>query len=290
MLQNIDYESASISILKEYNNTNNKECLCRLYNMHKGLFYKVVQKFTPFMEIDDLLQECYFALIKAVEGYQEKKGSFTNYLATVTNNYLYRSILKTSYLPEYMQSLIKSYLSLMEDLKEKGNNNPSDSIIINALNISPETLQTIKKAISIKNIMSLEAPINDEGLTIGDIVKSSQHLEEDCISAAFQEEVKYRVWDCIYQLSVKDQYYIINRYIEEKTYKEIDNARSVAATRMKTEKAFKRLRKIGQVQLSSLKDEYIYNRAIHGGVNQFKRTWTSSTERIILKAEERGRL
>ena len=36
-----------------------------LYSQYRGLIYKICEKYQPYAEIDDLMQEAYFALMDA---------------------------------------------------------------------------------------------------------------------------------------------------------------------------------------------------------------------------------
>ena len=290
MFAMIDYEAISLSHIQEFRRTGNKEELLKLYNLHKKLFYKLAAKYSFLMDQEDILQECYIALEKAVNDYQEEKGSFTAYLPVTINNILYRTIQQTNNnIPEYMTSLIKRYFSLLASLEE--NIKPSDTWIAGQLNISLETLNTVYIAITAQNITSLNISLDneEEGETLEDITPSNYNLEEACINDLFAEEVKERVNECISLLSASDQELITKHYIQEQTYKEIDPTKSITRTKQKVDKAFRRLQRVGKVKLEPLHREYIYTKTVKsGGLQSFRRTWTSPTERIILRMEEKG--
>lgn len=283
----VNYEQLSITYLKGYKKTQANDYLLKLYNLHKGLFKAIIKRYTFLMDQEDLLQECYFSLIKAVEEYQEEKGSFIKYLASTTNNHLYRSIKKQNGdFPEYMQPLIKKYLSLLDSFKDQGINPPEDNMIALMLNISIETLHSIYKAISIKNCISLNAPIDEEGATLEDITTSDYNLEENCIDNLFTEEVKDRVHQCINELSETDQELIRKKYIDGMSLSEIDPDRSISANKQKVDKAFRRLQRIGKIKLAAINEEYVYTKGLkRTGLTYFKNTGTSSIEAIIIESE-----
>lgn len=286
MFAMIDYEQQSILLLSEYKNTGQKECLQQLYILHKNLFYRISSNYKMYMELEDLLQECFFALLKAVEGFQEEKGSFTKYLAKVTQSHLYRYTQKDSLLPAYMATLIKSYNAIMSDLAGSGIT-LNDKQLAYKLEISEDTLKLLYKAMAAKSPISLNTPIDEDDVTLIDITPSEYNLEDSCINDLFVDEVQERVNECIKELSEEDQELIKKRYIEEMTLAEIDPTKSIARNRQRTDRAFKRLQKIGKIKLARLNEEYIYYKGLKGvGVNTFMNTWTSSTERIILNAEK----
>ena len=290
MVAMMDYEQTSLLYIQEYNRTGNKEELLKLYNLHRRLFYKISLRFSFLLDQEDILQECYIALVKAVEGFQEEKGDFTKYLAKTTNQYLFRIIQENnSILPEYMTRLINQYYSLLEELEAQGLEKPKDSYIAYRLNIPEETLKSLYLALSARNTTSLDIPLDteEEGETLEDITPSPYNLEEACINDLFTEEIKERVNECISLLSEADQELIKKRYIEEMALSEIDPDKSTSRNKQRVDKAFRRLQRIGQIKLASMHREIIYNKALQSnGAEQYNRTWTSSTERIVLQMEE----
>ena len=281
-------EILNLSYLKEYQATRNNYYLGKLYTLNRGLFYRICNRYTAYNELNDLLQECYFALVLAVEKYQEEEGSFYNYLAAVTRSYLYRFSIASNIAkyPEYLQKQIKRYFEFLEAYEEAKGQRPTDKQIIIALGITPEALQNIYKAVNFKNIKSFSEPINEETL-LEDILPEDFNLEETCLEELHKEEIKERVWECIRKLSEEDQELIKKRFIDELTYKEINPNVSTVRTRQKVNKAFIRLQRNAEA-LKPLYDEIIENKAVNRSLNsvaRFRRTWESSTETIIFQQE-----
>lgn len=283
-----DYELLNLSYLKEYQATQNNYYLGKLYKHNKGLFYKICNRYAAFNEITDLLQECYFALLLAVEGYQEEAGCFYSYLARVTSSYLYKFSISNNIIkyPEYLQKQIKRYLDFITAFEADQGEPPTDRQIIIALGITPDILENIYKAINSKNTKSINEPI-EEDLTLEDLLSDDLNVEESCIDELHKEEVKERVWVCIKKLSEEDQELIKKRFIEDLSYKEIDPKVSTTRTRNKVNKAFIRLQRNSE-ELRPLYDEIIAYKAVNRNLNsitRFKRTWESSTEAIIFQQE-----
>lgn len=75
----MDNEELVTAIRNGVDRQNNME---RLYLQNKGVMLKIARKYAAFADIDDLMQEAYFALDNAVNTYDNTCGAkFTTYLS-----------------------------------------------------------------------------------------------------------------------------------------------------------------------------------------------------------------
>lgn len=286
--QKQDYEKINIAYLKEYQESQDNNILLQIYNNNRGLFFRIIKKLSGKIEESDALQECYFALLKAVKSYQEEKGSFANHLASVTYWHLCGCMQRDNLVktPAYIRQLEKNYFSLLATLEEK-NKTPSDHLIMLYLNISYETLNTLYMALATKNTASLNVPIDEEeGASLENFISSDYDLEAESLEEIHRQEVTERVQECISSLSEQDQEYIKGHFYEGLTLAELNPNISVSSNRQKLQRAIQHMKNNKAVNLRPLYDEIIYSRALRGnGAETFRRTWTSSTEAIILYME-----
>ena len=113
----MDYITENMQLLNQYRITKNTDILGELYELNKGLFYKLTAKYKGLYDQDDLLQECYFSLVKAIEIYQAEKGDFISLLSVVTKNHLYRCVNnRTPEIPEQLKILLKLQISAILNL------------------------------------------------------------------------------------------------------------------------------------------------------------------------------
>ena len=143
----MEYEAKNLELYNLYQETNDNNYLEQLYNSNMKLFYKICAKF-PDQEKEDLLQECFLGLIKAVNTYSIEKGIFSLFLAKVITWHLFRYAKSDNLVsvPEYLQTLVKRYLYLKDGEKR------TDQEICILLDLEAEELENIKKAISVSNI------------------------------------------------------------------------------------------------------------------------------------------
>lgn len=272
----MDFETENKVLLREYQITKDTNLLADLYQANQGLFNKIISKYNGLGEKDDMLQECFIALLKAIETYREESGTFSNYLSVIVSNHLHRYINNNNMIiaPEYMQIWCYKY----RILKDKGY---SDKKILDELGISREQLKNIKRFILVQNVRSLEEPIENDFI-LGDFIADQSEYQEQVINKVFSEEITKAIQDAN-SLTEREKAFIYKRYYENMTYREIDPEHSEHNTRTIITRALMKLRKNDKMQ-KFYQEINIYS---HNSFAYFKRTHTSGVERaVILKNEK----
>ena len=88
-----EIEFSNEYLINLYKSTRNTDYLEMLYRKNFNLFYKLSYKYSSVsweFTQEDLLQELYFSLIKAVENYKPNSVPFFSFLYMVCNQYLWR--------------------------------------------------------------------------------------------------------------------------------------------------------------------------------------------------------
>ena len=268
------YLDESQEILRLYRSTKDSDLLYDLYQVNKGLFYKISIKYQSFSDMEDLMQECYFALVKAVETYDQSKADFHVYLSSVVKWHLFQYVNNTMItIPVYLQILCYKYRAL----KEKG---CSDRSISQRLQLTSDKLDQVKKAAVLQSVRSLDAPITDDDMTLADVVADQGEQTEDIINTVFHEELTQAIEDAA--LTEREKQYLFMRYFEDKTYKEIDYSHSDNNTKRIIDKALRKLSK-NPVIIRFYEESNLY---CCNNMTYFKRTHTSGVERAVMRLLE----
>ena len=110
-----------VTLIKVNNNSQlNQYYYELLYNNNYSLFYKLSYKYSNVnwqYTVEDLLQECYFSLTKAVKYYNKTESPFFNFLFRITNQYLFNIVNNANNKEEAEKKKI-AYISLYETLCE----------------------------------------------------------------------------------------------------------------------------------------------------------------------------
>lgn len=162
-----------------------KSALLALYNQYTPLFKKLCRNkasFCKMLEIDDLLQECFIALEKAVKHYSfDIDASFMSYLYTCTKRHLNRIVTRLSYIPVYQLQMILTIKSFRETYEKEHGRMPENGLVVHELGISADYLRELDALKDLK-ITSLNVPVDDDGENaLVDLLPNVTDLEEKAI-------------------------------------------------------------------------------------------------------------
>jgi RNA polymerase sigma factor (sigma-70 family) len=141
-----------------------------------GLIYKIsgkYKKLNPNIDLDDLNQEGYVALIKAVDNFDEtKQNKFSTFAYTYIDYYIRNFISKQSALtlPKKLRKQINkiNYIETIET--NKLGHIPSDEYIANKMNISLDKYSRIKSAKQNINILSIQNEIGNTDIQLEEAI------------------------------------------------------------------------------------------------------------------------
>ena len=263
----------------------------RLYLQMKGFICSSAWKLRGYAEMEDLEQEGYLALYPAVDGYDPTVGcSFLSYAGKWIRQVMIRHIQNngTVRIPVHEQERIWQYRKLEKAFLSQVGRKPSEREIEYYLGLSRQQVQTLKKAMWIKRLQSLDESFTEDGETsLVDIVPGTEDVEERVLDAVEYCQLKAALWAEVDSLPGNQPQVIHSRYQKGQTLKQTGEAIGVTPERVRIieSEALRELRKPrhGRKLCSFLPEaagSQIYR---HGGVREFNRTWMSSTERAVMK-------
>ena len=269
-----------------------------LWQQNRGFIHKIVNQYKAYAEEEDLEQEGYLGLSAAVEHYNPDEGvTFLHYASFWIKQYMSRYIKSngTIRLPEFMQGRIREYNKMVQKWQQNQHRKPTDGESSHFLNLW-EMLENLKKAVQMAKIGSLDVPIGeDEDCSLYELIPGSIDEEEQVESMVLEkvqkEELCAVVWPLVDSLTDTQAKTIRARYQDNMTFREIaeDQGISVEMARQRERQGLRELRKPSKSKLLRPflpDDNRIYSMGLQGnGVGSFNRTWTSSTERVVLLKE-----
>lgn len=277
------------------NGTDVTENMQQLWQQNQGFIFKIAIQYQSLSELDDLIQESYFGLCKAVDHYNpDMDASFIHYASFWIRQQLIRYIKKnkTVRIPEYTHGKIREYKKAVQQWQQRYHREPTDAEISDYIGIDGKTLEEIKRSALMGKIGSLDVPVGEESDgTLYDLIPSGMDDKEDVLNKVANEELAEVLWGMVKELPGQQSEVLKMRFKENMKLREIgavygfsiDWARQIENKGLRTLRNPKRSRILREF----LDDERIYNSALHGnGVSSFSNTWTSSTERIALKCIE----
>lgn len=193
----------------------------QLYLQNKGLIFSVIKRYryacqsgydsVPIIEMDELMHEAYFGLIKAVEGFNPEHGVlFSTYaipwIRQVVKRFLDGSG-KVIRVPVHTQEKVYRYNQITSHYLQNFNREPSVQEYARWLYISEQAVMQLQRFMFRDKVKSLDVPVaggEEENINYTDTVASDTDLEGDVIEKVSQEQLQAELWDIIGQI-LKDE-------------------------------------------------------------------------------------
>ena len=276
---------------------NKKDNMLQLWQQNKRFVSMIAQKYIGYAERDDLEQEGYLALCCAVNGYDEGLGvPFINYAANWLHQGMRRYIDNCGSIvriPVHEQQKQKEYKKAINAFKMCFGRQPTQVEAAEYMGLTLMQLETIAKSLHMKEIGSLDVPIDEEDgeCTIGAMVAGVVNVEEDVLDHIEQEELKKVLWDVVDTLPGKQPQVLRMRYQQGKSLNEIGLVLNTSYQNVHElqYKAFREMRKSQTTRkLEPFLADYIGSKAYNSnGAGVFAHTLTSSTESVAMQLYEK---
>lgn len=266
----------------------------QLYSQVSRFIHSIAWKYRDSGEMEDLEQEGYLALYPAIDGYDPSQGvKFLTYAKYHIKQRMHRYLQmngKCLRLPVGCLEKVNKYSRFCSDFQLEIGREPSDNECAYFMGLTLEQVQSIKKNACMVNVASLDAPVvgldGGEDTTIGELVAAAGDQEEEIIDRLRDEQLHTVLWECVDELPERQADVIRKRYQEGMTVAAVGKDLEITQeeARKFLRKGLKGLRaNSGKLRSFLPEDERTYNTAwMCTGVEQFNRTWTSSTERAVL--------
>lgn len=267
--------------------------MLRLWQQNRGFIALVAKNYQAFEDIEDLKQEGYIGLCRAVDEYKPQEGvAFMTYAGYWIRQQMQRYVENCSSVvrvPSYAREKIRKQEKLASEWQKKFGNRPE--VRQYTWDTQSNTIELARSA-SKGRIRSLDASVGEDGeCTVGDLLPGAADVEGDVLDRVEQEELRAVLWGTVDTLPEKQAETIRMRYQQNRTLKQIGEELgcSVEMARTHERKALRELRKPSRAKklkpfFPEADRQRIYSRAISGtGLTSFEHSWTSATERAALQ-------
>lgn len=240
------------------NGADRQQNLERLYIQNKGFMLERARKYAAFADVEDLMQEAFFALENAADTFDSSRGvKFITHLCYHLKAVFSRFIEQCSGVSISARDfeLITKYnrVSQLPDVE-----------ICAALGVNGKQLETIKTMSAALECVSLNTPrdiSNDSETTLQDLIPSAENIEEKCLDELAKQQAAWELWGAVEKLGGKQAEIIKARYKDNLTRSKAAAAVGVDLNeaRRSEHKALNRLRKMQKLlELAEVYDCPIY--------------------------------
>lgn len=268
-----------------------------LYSQIQSYIRSIAWRYRDTGEMEDLMQEGYLALYPAIENYDPAAGcKFLTYASRWIGQGMQRYLQNNGScmrLPVQCLEQIRKMKRFQSDFEKRQGREPSEVEIASFMWLPLEQVRALRKNACMASLRSLDVPITGvdgtEDTTVGDLVAAEGSLEDLVVDQQDQEALRRILWSCVDGLPEIQASVIRNRYQKNLTMKECGATCGVneSEARKQHMKALRELRRYENAEILRpfvCETERLYCEALIGnGVEQFRRTWTSSTERVALE-------
>ena len=226
-----------------------QELLYVLFKQNTGMIERIIQRCHCSEDPDDLRQESFFGLTRAVDLWDpDKEVTFITYACYWIKQALYRylencgSVLRV---PTHRRQSIREYYRAVRSFQNSLGRAPTEREIGAALGMKPEEIQAIKKDAQALTIRSTAEPIGEDGDVLEDFLKDPADPIEDLLDRIQREELSNALLEEIHTLDPREATVIIEHFVNGKTLGECGALLGVSTERARQlkEKGLRALRK-----------------------------------------------
>ncbi len=167
------------------------ENMLRLWRQCRRFIFKTANRYRGYAEEDDLTQEGYLGLCRAVDGYDPDQGvDFLPYAAYWIRQGMARFIHNngTVRIPVHEQGGLHQYRKLCNAFLLEEGREPTEREIGHYLGMGPKAVGRQPEAARMARVGSLDAPLDEEGdASLSDAIAAPYDLEADARREGLRE-------------------------------------------------------------------------------------------------------
>lgn len=252
------------ALWEQFKETGAPELKARLVERYQPLVrYQAVQvlkRLRPGTELDDLVADGLFGLLRAIEGFDLTRGfKFETYATPVVRGSILNGLRRMDWLPERTRGKARALQRAIDKLQSLTGRQPSESDLAEELKMSSHEVFDLISSLGCIYLLSLDQPVaagDDSELTLMDRVEGD-HGFDPSVEVEFAEQ-RARLRAAIEGLNEREQLLVRMHYFEGVTFERISRILGVSKQRVSQmhSRAVRRLRE-------SLGEDVIEEEALH---------------------------
>lgn len=215
----------------------------------------VIRKLRSGVELDDLVSDGTFGLMRAVDAFDPARGvKFETYATPVVRGSIYNGLRTLDWVPERTRGKVRELQKAMDKITQATGRNATEEELAEELKLSAKEVYELINDLGCTYLLSLDQPIGasvDEDVTLMDTVKD-RGMADPVMEAEFVEQ-RASLRDAINSLQDREQVLIRKHYLEGVNFEAIARTMGVSKQRISQihARAVRRLREaVGNLEIS----------------------------------------
>lgn len=275
---------------------NKEQYFEELYIKNKRMIADIANHFSAYADFEDLYQEGFFGLIRAAETWEnDREVKFGTYAYSVIKAHVFRYIENNENvvrLPSNTRNAIMKLKKYTDNFYKTKGRKPTLLELSKYMDMPVDKIENLFSGMFVANTKSINEVISEDGdLTLEDTVQDPDN-QIDKIEEVIQfEQLRLVLWDIVDSLDSDQAKVIHEKYQNNTSVNDMADMMGITPNNVRTleQRAFKELRKsknLKKLEPFHMSDSHIFSIGVNStGYANFERTWTSSTERAVLIAE-----
>lgn len=226
----------------------------------RHLAVRILRKLRPGTDLDDLVADGLFGLMRAIEGFDLSRGyKFETYATPVVRGAIFNGLRRMDWLPERTRGKARALQKAIDKFTLMSGRQPTETELAEELKMSATEVYDLIASLGCIYLLSLDQPLTageDSDATILDMVED-QHFFDPSQEIEFEEQ-RSRLRVAIDCLNEREQLLVRMHYFEGVTFEKISRLLGVSKQRVSQmhSRAIRRLRE-------HLGEEIIESEAMH---------------------------
>ena len=215
----------------------------------------VIRKLRSGVELDDLISDGTFGLMRAVDAFDPARGvKFETYATPVVRGSIYNGLRTLDWVPERTRGKVRELQKAMDKITQATGRNATEAELAEELKLSAKEVYELINDLGCTYLLSLDQPIGaavDEDVTLLDTVKD-RGMADPVMEAEFVEQ-RASLREAINSLQDREQVLIRKHYLEGVSFESIARTMGISKQRISQihARAVRRLREaIGNLEIS----------------------------------------
>lgn len=215
----------------------------------------VARKFRTGVELDDLISDGTFGLMRAIDAFDPARGvKFETYATPVVRGSIYNGLRTLDWVPERTRGKVRELQKAMDKITQATGRTATEAELAEELKLSAKEVYELINDLGCSYLLSLDQPLGasaDEDVTLLDTVKD-RGMGAPELEAEFVEQ-RATLRDAINSLQDREQLLIRKHYFEGVNFEAIARTMGVSKQRISQihARAVRRLREaIGNLEIT----------------------------------------